>query len=326
MDFCEFPQLKQLHGALSHNREDRSPSVLKPWFVHSKIPGDASFLLPPIEGFKNRTAKDIPALGMWADKLDPRVHWRGSATGGYAPEQDWHNSHRIRLHMLFNGKRGNDTDWAESTREVLVPDGKGGYEKVVRTAAELAEYGDVKLTGKAIQCTEPECTEIAEQIEFGPVLTPKNTWMFRYMLDVDGNGWSERFHRLLSSASPVLKMTIFADWHMDRLVPWYHYIPILPDYSDLYDVLSFFIGPIKEDGTVDHSKGHDYLGRKIGAAGQDFALNQWRWVDMQSYTYRLFLELQRLQSMDRKAASYRHVPAETPEEGVADIKLERDRE
>lgn len=51
----------------------------------------------------------------------------------------------------------------------------------------------------------------------------------------------------------------------------------------MYDVLSFFIGPMHEDGTIDHSKGHDYLGQKIGRAGQDFALNHWRWVDMQAY-------------------------------------------
>lgn len=55
------------------------------------------------------------------------------------------------------------------------------------------------------------------------------------------------------------------------------------DYSDMYDILSFFIGPLREDGSVDHSKGHDYLGHKIGHAGQEFALDHWRWVDMQAY-------------------------------------------
>lgn len=48
-------------------------------------------------------------------------------------------------------------------------------------------------------------------------------------------------------------------------------------------MLAFFIGPMREDGTVDHSLGHDYLGKKIGQAGQEFALNHWRWVDMQAY-------------------------------------------
>ncbi|KAL1412895.1 hypothetical protein Q8F55_000644 [Vanrija albida] len=307
MDFCEFPELKRLHGALCVDRNDRSPSILKPWLVHSKLPGDASFLIPPIDGYTNTTHKDIAKLGTWEDKLDPRVHWRGQSTGGYDTQIDWRQSHRMRLHHMFNGKQGGDHDWDESTANVFMPDGYGGYEKVVRKLPQLSKaYGDVKLTGKPIQCPNDEvCAEIAKEVEFGHALPAKNSWMFRYMLDVDGNGWSERFFRLLSSASPVLKMTIFADWEMDRLVPWYHYIPIRADYSDAWDVLAFFIGPIRSDGTVDHSKGHDYLGKKIGAAGQEFALSHWRWVDMQAYMYRLLLELDRLHSLDRAAASYK---------------------
>jgi hypothetical protein len=42
--------------------------------------------------------------------------------------------------------------------------------------------------------------------------------VYRYALDVDGNGWSSRFHRLLSSGSPVLKFTMFPEWHMARRV------------------------------------------------------------------------------------------------------------
>lgn len=32
-------------------------------------------------------------------------------------------------------------------------------------------------------------------------------------LDVDGNGWSSRFHRLLMSGSVVVKATIYPEWH-----------------------------------------------------------------------------------------------------------------
>lgn len=215
MDFCEFPQLKRLHGALCIDREDRSPSILKPWIVHSKLPGDASFLLPPIEGFANMTEADIPSLGKWEDKLDPRVHWRGSTTGGVSAEE-WRESHRMRLHFLFNGKKGKDDEFDNRELTVMQPDGHGGYETVERLAPQLSKaYGDVRLAGKPLQCGgEKVCKQMTDEIDFAPVVLPKNTWMFRYVLDVDGNGWSERFHRLLASASPVLKMTLFADWHM----------------------------------------------------------------------------------------------------------------
>jgi len=44
------------------------------------------------------------------------------------------------------------------------------------------------------------------------------------MLDVDGNGWSSRFHRLLISGSMVIKSTIYPEWHSDWLTPWVHYV------------------------------------------------------------------------------------------------------
>lgn len=41
------------------------------------------------------------------------------------------------------------------------------------------------------------------------------------------------------------------------IAPWYHYIPLKPDYSDLYDIMAFFVGPLDDAGHIDYSKGHD---------------------------------------------------------------------
>ncbi|KAL7423141.1 hypothetical protein Q5752_002441 [Cryptotrichosporon argae] len=305
MDFCEFPQLKRLHGAFHMDREDRSDSMLKPILVHSKMPGDRSFLLAPLEGYSNVTPSLFPPR--WEDKHDARLHWRGSSTGGFNVQRDWKDSHRLRLHLMVNGPKGGDAWWNNQVREVMVPDEAGGYSIVRRWERMLSQaYADVKLSGHAVQCpTQDLCDEVTRTIEFAEHVWPKDAAKFRYILDVDGNGWSSRFHRVLSSGSPVLKMTMFADWHMSWLTPWYHYIPIKPDYSDLYDVMAFFVGPMDETGAIDTTKGHDYLARKIGEAGRQFALEHWRWEDMQAYTFRLFLELARLSSPDRQAASYR---------------------
>lgn len=43
----------------------------------------------------------------------------------------------------------------------------------------------------------------------------------------------------------------------EEAVPWYHYIPLKPDYSDLYDIMAFFAGPIDELGNINESLGHD---------------------------------------------------------------------
>ena len=62
--------------------------------------------------------------------------------------------------------------------------------------------------------------------------------------------------------------------------------------------MAFFVGPVDEEGKVDETKGHDvsdhqccvscsrswqYLGRKIGEAGQQFAIDHWSWANMQAY-------------------------------------------
>lgn len=35
----------------------------------------------------------------------------------------------------------------------------------------------------------------------------------------DGNGWSSRFKRLMSTNSLILKSTIFPEWYADRIQP-----------------------------------------------------------------------------------------------------------
>jgi hypothetical protein len=44
------------------------------------------------------------------------------------------------------------------------------------------------------------------------------------------------------------------------IAPWYHYIPLKPDYSDLYDTMAFFVGPVDEEGRVDETKGSLHVG------------------------------------------------------------------
>nr|WVH01971.1 beta-1,2-xylosyltransferase 1 [Naematelia aurantialba] len=307
MDFCDFPELKRLHGAMHMDWENRSPSKLKPVLVLSKFPGDSSFQTTPMEGYRNITEEDVASLGAWETKTDHRLFWRGSSTGGYNKQRDWKESHRMRLHLMFNGPKGGDKWWEQQTRDVMMPDGKGGYDVVRRWERVLSQaYADVKLAGVPVQCPSPElCKEVADTIEFGNKIWPNEAAAYRFNLDVDGNGWSQRFHRLLSSGSPVIKMTMFPEWHMGWLIPWYHYIPLKVDYSDLYDTLAFFVGPMDDNGEIDETLGHDYLAQKIGEAGQRFALDHWRWIDMQAYMFRMVLELRRLHATDRESMTYK---------------------
>ena len=89
------------------------------------------------------------------------------------------------------------------------------------------------------------------------------------------------------------------------MIPWVHYVvslrtvsvgrtdvqPVQVDYSDLYNIMSYFSGAPSHDGahTV-REAGNDDLARAIAEAGRNFGEEHWRWVDMQGYMFRLLLE------------------------------------
>lgn len=50
------------------------------------------------------------------------------------------------------------------------------------------------------------------------------------------------------------------------------------DYSDIYDIAAFFIG--SPEGRV---PGRDDLAKQIAEQGRAFAMDHWRWEDMQAY-------------------------------------------
>jgi len=138
---------------------NRSPSVLKPILVLSKFPNDASFQTPSLmDDYRNITDSDLSRLSHWEDKSDIRLFWRGSTTGGFNADTDFKESHRLRLHLMINGRKGGDAAWESKTREVMVPDGKGGFEIVKRSDKVLSEsYADIKLSNGPIQvsCSNP---------------------------------------------------------------------------------------------------------------------------------------------------------------------------
>lgn len=61
----------------------------------------------------------------------------------------------MRLHLMINGPKGQEQVLQDSTREVMMPDGKGGF--VVETLDESTltkAYMDVGLAGKPLQVSD----------------------------------------------------------------------------------------------------------------------------------------------------------------------------
>ncbi|WRT67552.1 uncharacterized protein IL334_004524 [Kwoniella shivajii] len=294
-DYCYNPSLLKTHGSLSFDfcRE----TVLRPIFQLSKFVRNPELLTTPLEAYENFTSTDAQKKYVpWEEKTISKLFWRGSTTGdSYSKRKDytWHQSHRPRLALMTQAKEGLKNVWVKRGKE---------WDKESWGISKLNEaYMDVGLTGVPHQCKKEDgtCDEMANEIIFKDRVRPEEAAKYKYVFDIDGNGWSSRFHRLIMSGSVVVKATIYPEWLSDWMTPWVHYIPCKIDYSDLYDIMSFFAGP--PDGRVG---GHDDLARKIAEQGKKFGEEHWRWEDMQAYMFRLMLEYARLLADDRQEWSY----------------------
>jgi len=117
---------------------------------------------------------------------------------------------------------------------------------------------------------------------------------FRYTLtfDLDGNGHSGRFYRLLNSHSLPLKQTVFREWHDERLQPWQHYVPISLSVEDLPEVVRYLV--IEEEG--------QQMAAQMAEIGREWSLRALRPVDQAIYLFPLMIELSRLQNPSRPAS------------------------
>lgn len=99
----------------------------------------------------------------------------------------------------------------------------------------------------------------------GPRAPQHDILKYRYQIDIDGNAsaWSSLFLKLLSG-STVLKVDSelnWRQWYYADLVPWTHYVPVLPDLSDLLEKLNVL-------------RDNPLLAKRIGEAGRAFALER----------------------------------------------------
>ncbi|ORX41228.1 glycosyl transferase family 90-domain-containing protein [Kockovaella imperatae] len=297
-DFCYNPDLLKFHGGLSYHYP-KGPKM-RPMFHQSKYLSAPEFLLTPLDFYKDPADPRNRHLSLsWDEKTENRLQWRGMTTGDFYSVRngyDWHNSHRIRLHRLTHDKDGDIGIYVKG-RRTNTWEWQTWQKEMINKA-----YMDIGLVDGAHQCDKKDgsCDAINHEIDWMPRMDPEQAVKYKCEIDLfDGNGWSSRFQRLLLSGSVVLKSTIYAEWFSDWLVPWYHYVPVQVSYSELYVILSFFIGAPRTPST-----GHDHLAEKIGNHGREFAQNFWRREDMQSYMFRLLLEYIRLGQDDRESWSY----------------------
>ncbi|KAJ7033581.1 glycosyl transferase family 90-domain-containing protein [Mycena alexandri] len=137
------------------------------------------------------------------DRKEDKVYWRGMSNGGMILGDNYHDFARFRA-----------VDLARAHPELM----------------------DVAITTFAETLCEEDCDRdavIAEYNITGVGEPREDVYGYKYVLDLDGTTFSGRFLGLLKSGSLVFKSTLFEEYFSDWLKPFEHYVPVLPDLSDL---------------------------------------------------------------------------------------------
>ncbi|TFK34614.1 glycosyl transferase family 90-domain-containing protein [Crucibulum laeve] len=298
MDPCLHPMLLDIHGEfLSHDHGSSPQKRMLPQFAYCStlIHHDIQYpsLLSWVDDINPRS--DDPE---WDKKLDERLSWRGSNTGmWHASDTRWREAQRARLVTYSNDLNG--------TARVLIPptrkhDPVGDGINVSKSKINPAMM-DIAFAGSPLGCPSDYCKELETMFDWRKRQNAKEAGNFRYVIDIDGNAWSSRFKRLITSNSLIFKATIYPEWFLDRIQPWLHYVPVQIDLSDLYDSFIFFHGGMYGEGA------NVELAAKIAREGREWSKSFWRKQDMTAYLFRLMLEYARVTSLDRDDMSYEQI-------------------
>jgi len=293
MDPCAHPSLLHHVGQfLSHGQGPTPDQSMIPMFSYCSTTLHYS-IHTAVKWTDNPLPEEDPKF---QDRLDERLGWRGSTTGMWQAEDTaWRLSQRVRLVGWANERNGTAAV-LQSTKSRNVRVGEGLPVAKARLNPTML---DITFIGKPHSCKEPICRIMADEFEFRNPQGAVAAGNYKYVLDIDGNGWSSRYKRLIGSHALIFKATVFPEWFQDRIQPWVHYVPFQMDLSDLYDSLTFFRGDLKGEGA------HKDLASQIALAGRNWTRTFWRDEDMSAYMFRLFLEYARVMSVDRDAMFYR---------------------
>ncbi|KAG6865554.1 hypothetical protein C0991_001558 [Blastosporella zonata] len=158
------------------------------------------------------TLEDDPE---WENKTDERLLWRGSNVGMVNSDATrWRDAHRSRLVWWADDVNG--------TASVLLP-GRvedEGWQRVgtgtlVKKALLNPVMFDIAFSGKPMGCDVQFCRYLETQFEWRKQRDQeRETRKHKFVLDVDGNGPSLDFKRLMSSNSLVFKSTVYPQWYV----------------------------------------------------------------------------------------------------------------
>ena len=281
MDICRHPEYQHSYGFFQNPTSLDVIDAMVPILATGTISTFGDILFPSVayleKGFRYDPSEETAS---WSEKKN-RLYWMGSTTGGFARGSMWQTFHRQRFVELAQNlsPRG----------YTYLVEAKGIVRRVTSTILDSGLF-DVAFT-KIFQCDPKSCRDQRQHFRVKG-WAPKDAMLrSKLVFDLDGNGISGRFYKLLASRSLPLKQTLFQEWHDDRLVPWVHYIPVSQGMEELPELVTYLTTNLVGQK----------IAKQIADQGREWFSRSMRDVDMGIYLYRLILELARMQDPERPA-------------------------
>ncbi|KAF3917978.1 hypothetical protein ABW21_db0201143 [Orbilia brochopaga] len=307
-DLCTMgPTLSKLHGFLFSSSTTVPSQKLIPVFGECKVNVNNDILFPANKYYDPgdyRYAYDPSGDVPWHEKDDLMV-WRGVTSGGVQNAATYMNLQRHRFVAMTNAtKLGNDTTY--TIMAALSQDNAGGeYTPTFFHPANFAKAATDVAFSEIVWCV-PNCDFLADKLSTKPGLEFKDTFKFKYLVDIDGHSFSGRWHAFLKSHSMGIKATIFKEWHDQRLFEWVHFAPMDNRYDDLYALLTYFMGLEKgaEGSDGAYVPRHDTEAKRMADRSREWATQVLRREDVEIYMLRLMLEYARVMDDNRDHIGY----------------------
>lgn len=288
LDLCRHPEYSLLHrvwnSPTSFHTTRTAVPILSPAVLSTM--GDIPI---PAAAYTNEayTYDELEDIA-WENKT-AGLYWAGKTTGSFqgVADRDWKQHHRQRFVALVNDLESrNYTYLTRSGDQGMAASWQQHDSSALNKSLYSVHFTDV------VQYADDATNTIIRSYFDIRTAAPRNE-SFKYTLnfDLDGNGHTGRFYRLLNSRSLPLKQTVFREWHDERLMLWLHYVPVSLGMEGLPEVVRYL---------AEEEEGRE-LAALMAEQGRRWSLRGLRAVDQAIYLYRMMLELARLQDPDRLA-------------------------
>ncbi|KAL3588172.1 hypothetical protein FPOAC2_14071 [Fusarium poae] len=276
-DLCQHPEYNGLHGLTSSPVSFRPIKGPLPVLATGTLSTMRDILFPSPAYTETEFIYGETSDVEW-DRKRNSLYWAGSTTGGYATDDNWQLFHRQRFVELAQNLR-------KRNYYLTVKD---GVAKCVTSSFLNGRLFNVAFT-RIFQCERKCCRDQDAYFQTKSWVDKDEALKSKLAFDIDGNGISGRFYKLLASKSVPLKQTLLREWHDDRLVPWLHYVPVSQSMEELPELVSYL--SLTESG--------QRIAKEIAVNGREWYGRSFRQTDLGLYMYRLLLEMARLQDPER---------------------------